>query len=137
VTRAAVIRDPTLTSGTAQFAAIQSVAPSTGVELSPVNVRAAPEIERALAAFARSPNGGLIVTASGSALAHRELIITLASRHRLPAVYSERNFAARGGLISYGPDLVDQFRRAAGHVASSRARIRPTSRCRRRPSTSW
>jgi putative ABC transport system substrate-binding protein len=116
VTRAAVLRDPTVTSGTAQFAAIQSVAPSIGVELSAVNVRDAPEIERAVAAFARSSNGGLIVTASGSAVAYRDLIFALAAQHKLPAVYFERLFPISGGLISYGPDRIDQFRRAASYV---------------------
>jgi putative ABC transport system substrate-binding protein len=116
VTRAAVIRDPALTSGTGQFAAIQSVAPSLGVEVRPVNVRDPGEIERAIAAFARTPNGGLIVTSSGSAARHRNLIITLAARHKLPAVYFERTFVAAGGLISYGADYIDQYRRAAGYV---------------------
>jgi putative ABC transport system substrate-binding protein len=116
VTRAAVLRDPTQGSGTSQFAAIQAVAPALRVEVNPVNVRDAPEIERAVAAFARSPNGGLIVTGSGSAQLHRDLIVTLAARHKLPAVYFERNFVAAGGLISYGPDQIDQFRRAAGYV---------------------
>ena len=116
VTRAAVLRDPALTAGIGQFAAIQSVAPSLGVEVSPVNVRDAGEIERAVAAFARAPNGGLIVTASALALRHRELIIALAARHKLPAVYYRRYFVTDGGLISYGPDLVDQYRRAAGYV---------------------
>ena len=116
VTRAAVLRDPAIASGIGQFAAIQAVAPSFGVEVSPVDVRDAPEIERAVAAFARSGNGGLIVTASAVAARHRDLIITLAARHRLPAVYCCRFFVAGGGLISYGPDLVDQYRRAAGYV---------------------
>ena len=116
VTRAAVLRDAAVASGIGQFGAIQSVAPSFGVELSPVNVRDAAEIERAVAAFARSPNGGLIVTASALATVHRDLIITLAARHKLPAVYYQRNFVAAGGLISYGPDFIDQFRRAAGYV---------------------
>ena len=104
VTRAAVLRDPAQGSGTSQFAAIQAVAPSLRVEVNPVNVRDAGEIERAVAAFARSPNGGLIVTAGAAATLHRDLIITLAARHKLPAVYSERSFVAAGGLISYGPD---------------------------------
>ena len=95
VTRAAVIRDPAIAAGIGQFAAIQSVAPSLGVEVSPVNVRDAGEIERAVAAFARSPNGGLIVTASALAVIHRDLIITLAARHKLPAVYFERYFVSR------------------------------------------
>jgi ABC-type uncharacterized transport system substrate-binding protein len=116
VTRVAVIRDATLSSGTGQFGAIQSVAPSVGVEVSPVNVRDAPEIERAVTAFARSSNGGLIVTASGLAVVHRDLIITLAARHKLPAVYYRRMYVTDGGLISYGPDTVDQHRRAAMYV---------------------
>ena len=116
VTRAAVLRDPAITSGIGQFAVIQSVAPSVGVEVSPVNVRDAGEIERAVTAFARSPNGGLIVTASALAALHRDLIIALAARHKLPAVYYRRYFVTAGGLISYGPDIVDQYRRAAGYV---------------------
>jgi putative ABC transport system substrate-binding protein len=116
VTRAAVVRDPTLTSGTAQLAAIQIVAPSFGVELSPVNVRDADEVERAIAASAREPNGGLIVTGSGTATLHRDLIITLAARHNVPAVYPYRFFATAGGLVSYGTDRLDQYRQAAGYV---------------------
>jgi putative ABC transport system substrate-binding protein len=116
VTRAAVLRDASIPSGTGQFGAIQSVAPSVGMEVSPVNIRDADEIERAVAAFARSANGGLIVTGSALAQLHRNLIIALAARHKLPAVYFERFFVAVGGLISYGPDLVDQYRRAAGYV---------------------
>jgi putative tryptophan/tyrosine transport system substrate-binding protein len=116
VTRAAVLRDAAAPAGTGQFGAIQSVAPSIGVEVSPVNIREAAEIERAVAAFARSGNGGLIVTGSALAQRHRNLIITLAARHKLPAVYFERFFVTAGGLISYGPDLVDQYRRAAGYV---------------------
>ena len=116
VTRAAVLRDPAIAAGIGQFAVIQSVAPSVGVEVSPVNVRDAGEIERAVAAFARSANGGLIVTASALAAVHRDLIVALAARHKLPAVYSDRFFVTGGGLISYGPDLVDQYRRAAGYV---------------------
>ena len=116
VTRAAVVRDPVITAGTGQFGAIQSAAPSLGVELSAVNVRDASEIERAIAAFARSSNGGLIVTGSALAVVHRNLIITLAARHKLPAAYFERNFVASGCLISYGPEYLDQFRRAAGYV---------------------
>jgi putative ABC transport system substrate-binding protein len=115
-TQAAVVRDPTIASGIGQFAAIQAVAPSLGVEVSPVDVRDAHEIELALTAFARSGNGGLIVTPIPLAQRHRDLIITLAARHRLPAVYAWRFFAADGGLISYGPDLLDQYRRAAGYV---------------------
>jgi putative ABC transport system substrate-binding protein len=92
------------------------VAPSLKVEVNPINVRDAAEIERAVAAFARVPNGGLIVPAGGSALVHRNLIVTLAARHRLPAVYFLRSFVVAGGLISYGDDQIDQYRRAAGYV---------------------
>src|SRR6516225_1130608 len=116
VTRVAVTRDPSIASGPAQFAVIQAAAPSLGVELRPVNVRDEGEIERALSLFAQSPNGGLIVTGSPLARSHRDLIIALAARHRLPAVYFNRFWAAAGGLISYGPDLFDPFRRAAGYV---------------------
>ena len=116
VTRAAVLRDPAIASGIGQFGAIQAVAPSLGVELSPVDVRDAPEIERAVAAFAGIPNGGLVVTASPSSTIHRDLIIALAARHKLPAVYWERFYVAAGGLISYGPDRLDQYRQAAGYV---------------------
>ena len=116
VTRAAILRDLALASGSGQLGAIQSVAPSLGVELSPLGVGDTGAIERALAAFARSSNGGLIVTASSLAIVHRELIITLAARHRLPAVYFQRSFVASGGLISYGPDSVDPLQRAAGYV---------------------
>jgi len=116
VTRVAVLRDPAISAGTGQFGAIQSAAPSLGVEVSPVNMREADEIERAVVAFARSTNGGLILTGSALAVVHRDLIITLAARHKLPAVYFERNFVAGGGLVSYGPDYLDQFRRAAGYV---------------------
>jgi putative tryptophan/tyrosine transport system substrate-binding protein len=117
VTRAAVLRDPALTSGIGQFSVIQSVAPSVGLEVSPINLRDdAGEIERAVTTFTRVANGGLIVAASASATVHRDLIITLAARHKMPAVYFNRAFVTDGGLISYGPDLVDQFRRAAGYV---------------------
>jgi putative ABC transport system substrate-binding protein len=117
MTRAAVLRDPfTQGSGTSQFAVIQAVAPSLGVEVNLVNMRDAGEIERAVAAFARSPNGGLIVTAGAAATRHRNLIIALAARHKLPAVYYARHFVAAGGLISYGPDFIDQYQRAAGYV---------------------
>ena len=116
MTRAAVLRDPAIASGIGQFGAVQAVAPSLGVELSPVDVRDAGEIERAVTAFARSGNGGLIVTASALATRHRDLIIALAARHRLPAVYPNRYFVTASGLISYGPDTVDQYRRAAGYV---------------------
>jgi putative ABC transport system substrate-binding protein len=116
VTRVAVLRDPVMPDGIGQFAVIQSVAPSVGMEVSSVNIRDAAEIERAVAAFARSPNGGLVVTSSAFAAIHRDLIITLTARHRLPAVYYRRLFATSGGLVSYGPDFIDQFRRAAGYV---------------------
>jgi putative tryptophan/tyrosine transport system substrate-binding protein len=116
VTRAAVLRDPTLASGVGQFAVIQSVAPSVGVEVSPVNARDANEIERAVTAFAQSANGGLILTAAPYAGVHRDLIITLAVRYKLPAVYDTREFVAAGGLISYGPNFANEFRRAAGYV---------------------
>ena len=115
VTRVAVLRDPQA-SGTGQFAVIQAVAPLLRVEVNPINMRDAGEIERAIAAFAGSPNGGLILTASALAAVHRELIITLAARHKLPAVYSQRYFVTVGGLISYGADYIDQYRRAAGYV---------------------
>ena len=116
VTRVAVLRDPAIASGPAQFGVIQAVAPSLGMDVVPINVRDVPEIERALAAFARSSNGSLIVTPSGFASVNRDLIITLAARHRLPAVYFGRYFVNSGGLISYGNDIVDQYRRAAGYV---------------------
>jgi putative ABC transport system substrate-binding protein len=116
VTRAAVIRDPNSSTGIGQWAVIQAMAPSMGVELSLINFRNASEIERDITAFARSPNSGLIVTATPLATQHRELIIKLAADHKLPAVYYERYFITGGGLISYGPRLVDQYRRAAGYV---------------------
>jgi putative tryptophan/tyrosine transport system substrate-binding protein len=116
VTRVAVMRDPSLTSGTAMLAAIQAVAPSFGVELSPVDVRDAGEIERAVTAFARGSNDGLIVVPNPTANFQRELIVTLAAKHRLPAVYPYRYYITSGGLISYGPDPIDQFRLAAGYV---------------------
>jgi putative ABC transport system substrate-binding protein len=116
VTRAAILRDADQGSGTGEFAAIQAVAPSVRVEVSMVNMRDAGEIERAIAAFARSPNGGLIMTAGGTAALHRELIITLAARHKLPTVSYARYWAAAGGLLSYGPDQIDMYRQAAGYV---------------------
>ena len=115
VTRAAVIRDVTI-AGTGELAAIQTVAPSLGVEVSPLGSRDASEIERGIAAFAHSPNGGLVVATGASAVGHRQLIITLAARHRLPAIYPYRFFVTIGGLISYGPDRVDPFRRVADYV---------------------
>jgi putative ABC transport system substrate-binding protein len=116
VTRAAVLRDAAITDGIGQFTIIQSVASSVGVEVSAINLRDAPNIERAITAFARSANGGLIVTSSALSVRHRELLIALAARHKLPAVYYRRYFVASGGLISYGYDIADQYRRAAGHV---------------------
>jgi putative ABC transport system substrate-binding protein len=116
VTRAAIIRDPAISTGLGQFAAIQAVAPSLGVEISAVNVHDAGEIERAVTAFARSSDGGLIVTGSPLAASHKDLLITLAARHKLPAVYFERQFVTAGGLTFYGPNIVDQYRRAAGYV---------------------
>ncbi len=116
VARAAVIRDPSQFSGVGQFAAIQTVAQSLGMEVNPVDARDAGEIERSLTSIAHEPNSGLIVTSSGAAMGHRELIIALAARYRLPAVYHYRYFVTAGGLISYGPDPVDPFRLAAGYV---------------------
>jgi putative ABC transport system substrate-binding protein len=116
VTRLAVLRDPVVGSGTMQFAVVQTVAPSLRMEVTPIDVRDVGEIERAVAAFAPGSNGGLIVTASVLAQPHRELIITLAARLRLPAVYPFRFFITDGGLISYGPDTIDPYRRAASYV---------------------
>jgi putative ABC transport system substrate-binding protein len=116
VTRAAVLRDPAISAGIGQFGAIQAVAPSLGLAVTPVNVREADEIERAVADFARLPNGGLIVTGSALAIVRRHLIIKLAAKHQLPAVYFQRTLVADGGLISYGADLLDQYRRAASYV---------------------
>jgi putative tryptophan/tyrosine transport system substrate-binding protein len=116
VTRAAVLRNPAIPAGIGQFSVIQAVAPSLGVDVSPIGVHDLGEIERAVAAFARAADGGLIVTASALASVPRDRIIALAARHKLPAVYSYRYMVTGGGLVSYGPDLVDQFRRAAGYV---------------------
>jgi putative tryptophan/tyrosine transport system substrate-binding protein len=116
VTSAAILRDPGISAGIGQWGAIQTAAPSFGLEVTPVNVSDAREIERDVAAYARSANGGLIVTASALAAIHWELIITLAARHKLPAVYYLRRYVSRGGLVSYGPDIIDQYRRAAGYV---------------------
>ena len=115
-TRVAVLRDPAVATGPGQFGAIQTAAPSCRMEVSPVNVRDASEIGRAATAFAQTPNGGLIVTGTPLAQLHRDLIISLAAKHRLPAVYFERFFVTDGGLISYGADFVDQYRRAGGYV---------------------
>ena len=116
VMRVAVIRDPAITAGTGQFGAIQSVAPSLGVEVSPISARDVPEIERAIAAFARTANGGMVVTQSALTAVHGHLIATLAARYKLPAVYFQRTFVDGGGLVSYGPDFVDQYRQAATYV---------------------
>jgi putative ABC transport system substrate-binding protein len=116
VTRVAVIRDPEISAGTGQFGAIQGAASSFGLELIAVSPREAGEVERAIAAFARTPNGGLITTSSALAIAHRDLIVGLAAQHKLPAVYYRRVYPASGGLISYGPDVIDLSRRAAGYV---------------------
>jgi putative tryptophan/tyrosine transport system substrate-binding protein len=116
LTRAAVLRDPAIAAGTGQFAVIQSVAPSRGVEVIPINMRDAAEIERAVAAFARSSNGGLIVTAGAAVIVGRELIPALAAEYKLPAVYPVREFVTSGGLLSYGADLIDQYRRSASYV---------------------
>ncbi|MGA7068224.1 MAG: ABC transporter substrate-binding protein [Pseudolabrys sp.] len=115
VTRAAVIRDPTRGPGIGQFAVVQAIAPSLGMELKPINLLDVSETERTIAAFARSPNGGLIVTVGGTAF-NRDLIIALAAKHRLPAVYPYRYFASAGSLMSYGPDTIEHHRRAAGYV---------------------
>jgi len=116
VTRAAVIRDATISSGMAQFGAIQAVAPSLHMEVIPVNMRDAGEIEQSVKTFARSPNGGLVLASSAATIRYRDLIISLAARHKLPAVYWERFFVAAGGLISFGPELIENYRHAAGYV---------------------
>jgi putative ABC transport system substrate-binding protein len=116
VTHLAVLRDPTQGSGTSQFAVIQALAPSFRVQVNPVSTREAAEIDRSVAALARSPNGGLIATAGAASLVHRDLIIGLAAQYKLPAIYFERTFVAAGGLVSYGADYIDQFRRAASYV---------------------
>jgi putative tryptophan/tyrosine transport system substrate-binding protein len=114
--RTGVLRDPTITAGPGQFGAIQSVAPTLGIEVTPLNVRDPAEIERAVASFSRGENGGLVVTGSALTVVHRSLIIALAARHKLPTVYFAGYLVGDGGLASYGPDLVDQYRRAAGYV---------------------
>jgi ABC-type uncharacterized transport system substrate-binding protein len=116
VSRVGVLRDPTLGSGTSQFAVIQAMGPPLRMEINPINMRDVGEIERAVATFAGTSSGGLIVTTGAATTVHRDLIVTLAARHKLPAVYFERFFVAAGGLISYGPDRIDQYRRAAGYV---------------------
>jgi putative ABC transport system substrate-binding protein len=115
VRRAAVLREPTV-AGIGQLAAMQTAAPPFGIELQPIDVRDAGEIERALADFARAPNGGLIVPLSTSAIGHRALIVALAAKHRLPSIFPSRLDVASGGLVSYGPDGLDQYRRVAGYV---------------------
>ena len=138
IVRVAVLRDSTIAAGPAQFAAIQAVAPSLGMELRPVDLRDAGEIERAITAFAQGANGGLIVTGSASAITHRNLIVALAARHKLPAVYYGRYYVTGGGLISYGPDFIATTGvRPAMSTASSRAKSRPICRCKRRRNTSW
>ena len=116
ITRVAVIRDPDISAGTGQFGAIQTAAPSLGLDLIAVSPREAGEVERAIAAFARTPNGGLITTSSALAVVRRDLIIALAAKYKLPAIYHRRLFATSGGLISYGPEIIDQLHRAAGYV---------------------
>jgi len=115
-TRAAVLRDPSIPSGSGQLGALQAVGPLLGVEVTPIDARDAAEIERAVGEFAKSPNGGLVITASGAAIRHRDLIIALANRYRLPSVYPYRVSAVAGGLLSYGVDSTDPYRRAAGYV---------------------
>src|SRR5262245_65579971 len=122
--RVAVLRDATQNFAMSSFAAVQAVAPSLGVEVIPINMRDAGEIEQSVAIFARSPNGGLIPMASAAAIHHRDLILTLASRHSLPAVYWDRFFVDAGGLMSYGPARVDQFRRAGSAARRRRGRSR-------------
>ena len=135
VRRTAVLWDPGIAAGIGQLAVIQSVAPSLGVEVNPVNFR---DVEQGIAAFARSGGGGLIVTVSGLAVTQRDLIVALAAQHKLAAVYSFRDFVDAGGLISYGADLVDQFRLAAGYVDRILKGEKPADcRCRHRPSTNW
>ena len=138
LSRAAVLRDAAIPTGIAQLGIIQAVAPAFHVEIIQVNLRDSANIEQAIAAFARSSNGGLIITAGPPSYNHRNLIIRLAAERRLPAIYFDRAFVAAGGLISYGPDLIDQFRRAAEYVNRIlKGEIRPRCLCRRPPSLSW
>ena len=125
VTHAAVLRDAAIAAGIGQFAVIQSVARSVGVDVRTINLRDAAEIERSVTAFARVPNGGLIMTASALSAVHRDLIISLAARFRLPMTYHERYYVAAGGLVSYGANFVDQYRRAAGYVDSIFKGVKP------------
>ena len=138
VTRAAVLREPG-TAGIGQWAIIQAVSHSLGVEMKPIDIETTPsEIERAISAYAREPNTGLVVVVSAAALTHRDLILALAARYRLPAVYPYRVHVTAGGLITYGADINLQYRHAAGYVdAFSKVRTRQTCRCRRRPNTIW
>jgi ABC-type uncharacterized transport system substrate-binding protein len=138
VTRVAILRDATQGFTTSLFAAIQAVAPSLKVEVIPINLRDAGQIEQSVETFARSPNGGLIPMSSAAAIRHRNLIITLAARLKLPAVYWDRLFVAGGGLASYGPDLIDQYRRAASYVDRILKGEKPADLpCRRRPNMNW
>ena len=137
VTRAAVLRDTSQSSGTSHLASIQTVAPSLRVEVNPINMRDAGEIERAVTAFARSPGGGLVVVASPAATRYRDLIIKLAARHKLPAVYYERFFVAGGGPPTVMISSTSTGAPPATSIASSRAKSHPTCQCRRRPSISW
>src|SRR5262249_27680905 len=132
VTRVAVLRDPATTAGQGQIGAIQAMAPSFGVEVTPVNVRDGGEIEHAIAAFVRTPRDGLIVTGSALTVFHRDLIVALAAQYKLPTVYFQRIFVTSGGLISYGAHVVDQYRPRAMSTVFSRVRSPPTCRCRRR-----
>ena len=139
LTRVAILRDPATAAGIGQFAAIQSVAPSFGVELRPIDMCVeVGELERAVTTFARSSNSGLIVTAGAGSAIHGALIISLAARHKLPAVYGDRHFVTGGGLISYGPDRVEQYRQAAGYIDRIfKGESRPTFRCRHQQSMCW
>jgi ABC-type uncharacterized transport system substrate-binding protein len=136
VTRAAVLRDPSITAGIGYLAAIHALAPSIGVQVTPIDVRQTGDLERAVATFARMSNGGLIVTADPAAIVHREAIIMLAARHRLPAIYPYRFFVTGGGLVSYELNNIEQFRLArATSIAFCAAVSQPIFRCRRRPDT--
>jgi len=138
VTRVAVIRDPEISAGTGQFGAIQGAASSIGLEVTAVSPREASEVERVIAAFARTPNGGLITTSSALAIGRRDLIVGLAAKHKLPAVYYRRVFLTSGGLISYGPDVIDLSRRAAGYVDRILKGEKPADLPVKRPaSTNW
>jgi putative ABC transport system substrate-binding protein len=138
VTRVAVFRDDTNPTGIANFGVIQAMATSAGLQVTPVSVRNSDEIASAVEAFAHSPNGGAIVPGNALSGIHRDLILKLIAHYKLPAIYRDRSIVANGGLISYGPDFADQFRRAAGYVDRiSRARSRAISLCRRRRNMNW